>query len=264
MQSNIKLIAADIDGTILTGTENKLSERVRQSIINAMPETEVALITGRSFAEVEPILAQLNHPQIWLGLGGGTEVRNPQGEIVSEVQIERGTLGALQRHLGGNQHVNLLGRSGWTTADRIDVESHVRAAVIANLPFEEAVSLQIECSEIYPELFVSVGTDIEFPERFVVFLQPRIATKGEALKIIQDNLGISEQETAAIGDMTLDVPMFERAYYSVAMGNAPEEVRLRARIIVESVERDGAAELFEMAAVGDARLASSVDGEVQN
>lgn len=245
MLSNVKLVAADIDGTILHGTGNNLSERVRASIMNAMPETNVALITGRSYAEVAPILRQLDNPGIWLGLGGGTEVRDPQGRVVSEVQISAPTLELFLSFAADYATVNLLGRNGWTDRCSIETIPSARAAVVANLSLAEAVELQEKCSRIFSDLYVSIGTDIDFAERFVVFLQPKNATKGEALRIIQENLGVATNETAAIGDMTLDVPMFERAYYSVAMGNAPEDVRRQARITVSSVENDGAAELFE-------------------
>lgn len=52
-------------------------------------------------------------------------------------------------------------------------------------------------------------------------------------------LGVSAEDTMAIGDSTNDIPMFEVAKHTVCMGNGMEELKARAGYITESVLDDG-------------------------
>jgi Cof subfamily protein (haloacid dehalogenase superfamily) len=65
------------------------------------------------------------------------------------------------------------------------------------------------------------------------------ANKGEAVKQAAALLGIPLEETACIGDMPNDLPMFDVAAVTIAMGNAPEAMRGRAHYVTASNEADG-------------------------
>lgn len=58
--------------------------------------------------------------------------------------------------------------------------------------------------------------------------------KGTALQKIQEQYGISKEETMVFGDNKNDLEMLEQAYYSFAVENAREEVREKARYIADS------------------------------
>lgn len=60
------------------------------------------------------------------------------------------------------------------------------------------------------------------------------ASKGEAIKFIQNKLSISPEETMAFGDYFNDVEMLQNAHHSYAMDNAPEGVKKHARYIAKS------------------------------
>ena len=57
----------------------------------------------------------------------------------------------------------------------------------------------------------------------------RLADKGYALKMIQDELGVSIDQTAAFGDYLNDIELLKRAKYSFAMANALDEIKRIAR-----------------------------------
>lgn len=71
------------------------------------------------------------------------------------------------------------------------------------------------------------------------------ANKGHAVRAIADHLGVDLAEVGVIGDMANDVPMFDVAPYSIAMGNAPAAVKARARDVTRSNEEDGFAYAVE-------------------
>ncbi len=71
------------------------------------------------------------------------------------------------------------------------------------------------------------------------------ANKGRAVRDIAELLGIALDETACIGDMTNDVPMFDVAAFSIAMGNAPDAVKARATATTRSNQEEGFAHAVE-------------------
>jgi len=63
--------------------------------------------------------------------------------------------------------------------------------------------------------------------------------KGTALEILQNHLKINSMDTVVFGDYFNDVPMFNKAYYSFAMENAPEGVKEQAQFIAVSNDNNG-------------------------
>lgn len=63
--------------------------------------------------------------------------------------------------------------------------------------------------------------------------------KGLALDDYVKRLGISLQETMAIGDSYNDVSMLEKAGFAVAMGNAPEDIKKIAHYVTDSNDNHG-------------------------
>lgn len=68
------------------------------------------------------------------------------------------------------------------------------------------------------------------------------AGKGNALLELASFLGIPHEHTIAVADGGNDLPMMDAAAYSVAMGNAREEVLSRANLIAADNNHDGAME----------------------
>jgi hypothetical protein len=66
-------------------------------------------------------------------------------------------------------------------------------------------------------------------------------TKGAALRKLADHFRIPLSRVVAIGDQNNDLTMFEVAGLSVAMGNAPPEVKAAADVIAPSNDEGGVA-----------------------
>ena len=63
--------------------------------------------------------------------------------------------------------------------------------------------------------------------------------KGTFVDAMSARTGIPLEVIATIGDMQNDLPMFDRAGFSIAMGNASEDVKARANRVTASNEQDG-------------------------
>lgn len=66
-----------------------------------------------------------------------------------------------------------------------------------------------------------------------------LANKGQIVHTLAERLNIAPQEIATIGDMPNDVLMFKQSGFSIAMGNADDEVKSRACVVTDSNENDG-------------------------
>jgi len=71
------------------------------------------------------------------------------------------------------------------------------------------------------------------------------ASKGNALQIIADQLQISLTQAMAIGDNYNDVSMMERVKYSVAMGNANDDIKKVCNYVTDSNEQNGVAHAIQ-------------------
>jgi Cof subfamily protein (haloacid dehalogenase superfamily) len=67
------------------------------------------------------------------------------------------------------------------------------------------------------------------------------ADKGRALRLVCDHVGVQLAETMAIGDAAPDLQMMRVAGISMAMGNAPEDVKSQVHVVGPTNQDDGVA-----------------------
>ena len=71
------------------------------------------------------------------------------------------------------------------------------------------------------------------------------ANKGYALSMLQENLGITKDETMVFGDYNNDLQLLELAYFSYAMENAHNDVKKIARFQTKSNSEEGVETILE-------------------
>ena len=77
------------------------------------------------------------------------------------------------------------------------------------------------------------------------------ANKGSALLALGERLGVARGEIMAIGDSHNDVPMLRAAGVSVAVGNAPDDIKAICTYTVGRNSEDGVAEAIEKYVLAD-------------
>lgn len=70
-------------------------------------------------------------------------------------------------------------------------------------------------------------------------------SKAKGLAILAEKLGIKRDEIIAIGDNINDIPMLKFAGLGVAMGNAPDRVKKESDTVTLSNDKDGVAKFLE-------------------
>ena len=82
---------------------------------------------------------------------------------------------------------------------------------------------------------------LDFVDRKGGFFEvmPKGCSKASAMDFLAGELGISMEDTAALGDSSNDIPMLRRARIAIAMGNASKDVKAEADYVTTSLEQDG-------------------------
>ncbi|OYU89547.1 MAG: hydrolase [Bradyrhizobiaceae bacterium PARB1] len=83
-------------------------------------------------------------------------------------------------------------------------------------------------------------------QNYYLDVTPPNQSKGTFVKAMGERLGLPLSAIAVIGDMQNDLPMFEVAGFSIAMGNASDTVKSKASAVTASNEDEGFAGAVEM------------------
>jgi len=69
--------------------------------------------------------------------------------------------------------------------------------------------------------------------------------KGKGVQILAGIMGYEKEEICVIGDCRSDLPMFDAAGFSIAMGSADDEIKSRASVVTGANDEDGVAMALE-------------------
>lgn len=78
------------------------------------------------------------------------------------------------------------------------------------------------------------------------------ANKGTVVTVLAKKLNIPVEQIATLGDQPNDVLMFRKSGFSIAMGNASDEVKSQASAVTDSNENEGFAKAMEKFILGPA------------
>jgi len=258
----IKLVAVDMDDTLLDGTL-KVSPRTCEAIRKAQEQGVVVTIaTGRMFSSALPFAEQLNIQAPLITYNGGM-VRYP----ISKEMVFHKTIDAdVARRV-----VELFRQQGWYLQSYMNDEllvvercekakSYERLATIAAV----VVGAEFYTMKHEPTKMLTIGEPHEIQEiqrlvnqefagqiftatskaHYLELTHPSV-NKGAALAILAEKLNISREEVMAIGDSDNDYPMIEYAGFGVAMGNASARVKAIAQAVTAHNNAHGVAEAIE-------------------
>lgn len=99
-----------------------------------------------------------------------------------------------------------------------------------NIPFEVADSFKNNWSD---------KVDVAITGRIFLDFSEKGCNKGTAVKLLQEHLGISPDETCTFGDSDNDIPMFERAKYRYAVEDGTDTLKNIATEIILPSSKDG-------------------------
>lgn len=252
--SNIKLVATDMDGTLL----NSRGE-VSQSFYHLFEELRALDVTfvaasGRQYYSIIHKLNAIKDDIMVIAENGALTMH--KDEELQTTEIDRETyveLLDISKKLEGSQ-VILCGRKkayiedyGQDFRHMLD-EFYGRYEVVEDLYqvlddqyLKIAICNQNGSEEyLYPALkHLENRLKVKVSGKVWLDLSHNNANKGYALKNLQQKLDIAPQETMVFGDYNNDLEMMSQATYSFAMQNAHPNVKAVANYSTKSNDENG-------------------------
>ncbi len=140
------------------------------------------------------------------------------------------------------------------TINRLEQPRYLKANVRCDLPWDQMVHLRDELRLAFPAF------DFVFPMLHGPFIDilPAGWSKGRAVEVLAECLGLSRDEIMAFGDSENDIAMFEAVGHPVAVSNASADAAAAARCHIGAAADDAVADaLF---AVADAAATGDLPG----
>lgn len=250
----IKLIATDIDGTILI-PEGEFKDSVKECISSLCKRgIKVVLVTGRMNAAAVKIAQDLGLNTPVISYQGGLVVENGKKlyeRYLTEEQAERVLSWAREEKI----HINLYNNDVlYTEKDCYEIQrycnnlhtehtvknfSEIKKDKVNKLlaidfsSCERIDKLEKELPKVFPDLYI-----IKSNPYFLEFSNPE-ASKKCAVEFLQNYWGLKKEEILTIGDQNNDIALLKAGGIKIAMGNATEELKKEADYITDTVFNDG-------------------------
>ncbi|MFI6427182.1 HAD family hydrolase [Promicromonospora sp. NPDC050880] len=255
--SGTKLIALDIDGTLVT-YDDVLSDAARDAVA-AVREAghHVVLASGRSLIAMTPVAAKLGIEESWIVASNGAvtarlDPRAETGYVLERVETfdPEPVLRMLKEELPHARYAVEDVGIGFRMTElfpegELDGEHRV-------VDFEDLWAGQVtrvvvrspgETSAEFHEIAARLGfDDVTYAVGWSAWMDvaPQGVTKASGLEMVRAALGVAPQDTVAVGDGNNDIDMLRWAGRGVAMGHATDPVKAAADEVTGSIDDDGA------------------------
>ncbi len=251
----IRLLAIDLDGTLLTRERRPHPESTRAIRRAIGAGVTVALASGRVRPSMRPFAEEigLEGPMV---CGNGAHVLGPNGDEILHDPLPADAFEVVRRYAEEEGvHLNMYTRhellflheTPWgdvyrsrvaVTEPRLTTLDEIRAQVVTKaMIIDDPESIPRHKASLAPLLGGRAHMTESEPE-YLEFLSPS-ADKGTGLRALAEFLGIAREETAAIGDYLNDLGMLRWAGLSAAMGNAAEPVKQAAQRVMPTNDEGG-------------------------
>lgn len=263
---DIKLIASDIDGTILP-RGGKISDETRRAVrLCGESGVKFVIASGRWYVPAKVIANELELRD-WMIIANGGAVVEPDGTPVKEwfmnpedvakaykiakqydVMINAFVRNALYRvntqalkshipganaYLGSDLYQEV--KDDWTAFETKGLKNPYKLEVYSDDP-----ALLAEIRGKLEAAGLSVSSS--YPSNLEIMSHGM--GKGTALCWLAEHIGATMDQVMACGDNTNDIAMLEVAGWPLAVENAVDEVKAMARIIAPDCADDGVAKVI--------------------
>lgn len=272
MRNAVRIIALDLDGTLLT-SEKALTPRTREAL-RAASEAGIAIVpaTGRFYKGMPAVVRELPFVRYVITINGAQVFDVQTGESIYSADIPTDEAVAFYEHLDTLPVIYDAYVDGW---GYMTEAMQKRIGEFGMLPFQ--IKMMLELRSPVPELKTFLQEGKRRPQKLQLFVKdaayrdlllrelaaryPRFAVssslpnnieansfdadKGRALLALADKLGVEHEQTMAFGDGLNDLTMLRAAGIGVAMENGHPDVKAAADVIAPSCDEDGVAKVIE-------------------
>lgn len=257
----IKLIASDIDGTLVADGGNQVNPELYEVILQLRNKgIQFAAASGRQWASIEAIFKPIEEKIFYLSDNGayvGCHGRNLflnviDRQLVLELLEDIRRTPDLEAMVSGPDVVYMDTRDE-RFVDWIINGYKFRVCQVEDIAKVEDAFIKISA---YKKSGVQEATEhlrAKYGDRLKMTISGDMwmdcmasgVNKGQAIRLLQESLDIRPEETMAFGDQLNDIEMLQQAYYSFAVANARPEVKKVARFQADSNQRDGVLKILK-------------------
>lgn len=249
-----KLIASDLDGTLLQNEAQELTPRAIE-LIRALTQKGVHFVaaSGRQYANERLLFHEIKDDISYIAENGSLCIH--QGKVISRGLIEDDLAYRILRELKkepgfeivvsredtcliennnsqfANHIVNVMHNTTEIVDDLLTVKGPFLKIAFANMTSRRTT----DCLKELQEKFSSEIKVVTSGNIWIDFIVPG-CNKGSALRNLMDLFGITPEECVAFGDQYNDVEMLETVGMGYAMSNAAPGIAGHAKYITDSVE----------------------------
>ena len=260
-----KLIAFDMDGTLLDS-----NKRVREDSLQAIREAvdagkHVALSTGRSIPELEEYFEILSDVHYIIAASGALLINNPDRKVLFSKPLEEQTvLKLFERTSKFDQMWHLHSDRGYVQKNQMTRMEEFGMGIYRGM-FERLVFKASDLAALYKEkkfpvykfncycltpqqrevmkrALSDLNISIAYSETKSLEVSAKGISKASGLRKLCNYLGIEEYESIAVGDGDNDLEILAEAGLAVAMGNSNSNVLSAADVVVASNDEGGCAQ----------------------
>ena len=266
---DIRLVILDIDGTI-AGESNEVNSAVIEALKAIQGQNiQVTLATGRMYCSAL-YFAQAIGTDLPIICYNGAWIKNPQTQQrlwhlsvpipLAEELLDFCEQPALRSSLDVHFYLDdqLYVREVTKETEFYIERSRIQANAVGDLrSILDQSPTKILAMSAEPEVTKALLTKLkqlysqeqlyltQSNPYFVEACHPG-ASKGKAVRyLVEEILGLQDQNAIAIGDNFNDLEMLNYAHWGIAMGDAPPEVKAQADWVAPSVEEDGVVAALE-------------------
>ena len=266
--SQIRLVLADVDGTLVT-KDKILTPRAIRAVERLRERGILFTITsGRPPKGMKMVIDPLKISEPIAGFNGGMMVR-PDFTVIEArtlpADTARKVIGIIRDHKAdpwvydGNDWIVSdkdaphVAREQWTVRFPPvvgDVEAKLDQVVKVTGVSDDLDLMKRLEHDLQQALGDTASAALSQP--YYVDVTNRDANKGGVVMTLERLLGIPASQMVTLGDQPNDVLMFRRSGMSIAMGQASPEVQKQATHVSTSCEEEGFANGIEKFVLGDA------------
>lgn len=245
----------DVDGTIVDDRTQKIPESVAPAIQALRKNGHIPVVnTGRPYSHIDPRIREMDFGGYVCGCGmevilSGkpiyqnfpdlalcTYIRDTVRECRMQVlyEAEGGAIltdGELSQNRFEVMEVNRMKKKGFPV---MEIDSLPEPRFIKLVTFDGEGSQHEAFKKKMEPYYACIERGYTMLE-----LVKNGCTKAKGMEILLEYLGVSREETLAIGDSTNDLPMFEAAGHTACMGGGMDELKAKAEFITAPVLEDG-------------------------
>jgi Cof subfamily protein (haloacid dehalogenase superfamily) len=270
VKRTISLVLADVDGTLVT-EEKVLTERA-QKAVSALHNVGIrfAITSGRPPRGMAMLFGALKLDTPIAGFNGGLFVK-PDLTILEQKtvpsDVARQAIELMRKHsldtwvYSGNDWLITkidaphVAREAWTVKFEPKVVTDVaeRLQQVAKIVGVSDDLDRVQRCEADAQSAFGQHATANRSQPYYLDVTNKNANKGAVVEYLSTHLGVPAKEIASIGDQPNDVLMFKRSGFSIAMGNASDEVKSQASAVTASYNDEGFAKAMEAFVLGSAR-----------